>query len=292
LRIGILTRNANAWAPQQLKASCIKLGVEPFFFRFNDLTARVNLQKPVTALGLNLAVDLSALIVRPIGRGSIDECVFRIDVLHKLHRLGLTIINNPSAIERSMDKYYAISLLNEHGIPVPRTIVTESPASALEAFDELGGDVVCKPMFGARGLGVTRLTDRETASRVFRALAFTRNVIYVQEFIPHGVKDIRAFVVGDGVVAAMYRVAQSWKTNVAQGAKPIPLNLTGEAMELAIKSAKLLGCEIAGVDILESKNGFYVVEINSQPGWHGLQSVTSINIADAIINYVISKVKR
>lgn len=292
MRIGILTRNADAWAPQQLKASCIKLGVEPVCFRFNDMVAKVGLRKPVTALGLNLAEDLSALIVRPIGRGSVDECVFRIDILHKLHRLGLLVINNPSAIERSMDKYYALSFLDERGIPVPPTIVTESAALALEAFDELGGDVVCKPVFGARGLGVTRLTDREIASRVFRTLAFMRNVIYVQKFIPHGTRDIRAFVVGDSVVAAMYRVAQSWKTNVAQGAKPIPLHLNGEPAELAVKSAKLLGCEVAGIDILESKDGFYVVEINSQPGWRGLQSVTRTNVADAIVGYIVSKAKR
>ncbi|RLF11188.1 MAG: hypothetical protein DRJ98_04165 [Thermoprotei archaeon] len=291
MRIGLLTRNVDAWCSQQLSEAMTKRGIEPVPLRFQQLSAWVGFKRKVGSGSINLE-ELDALIVRPIGPGSLDECLLRIDLLHSLSRAGLTVINHPSAIERCIDKYYTLSYLEECGVKVPRTVVTESVEEALEAFRELGGDVVCKPLFGSRGIGVTRLMDYEVASRVFRTLAFVHHVIYLQEFIPHGTRDIRAFVVGDRVVASMYREATGWKTNVSQGARPIPLKLDRSLEDLAVRATSLMGCEIAGVDILEGKDGYYVTEINSQPGWRGLQSVTKVKIADVIIDYVVSKVKR
>jgi ribosomal protein S6--L-glutamate ligase len=110
--------------------------------------------------------------------------------------------------------------------------------------------------------------------------------------VHHGFSDIRAFVVGDRVVAAMRRVANSWKTNYSQGARPEQIRLDKSMEEMAIKSAKLIECKIAGVDILESPRGPLVVEVNSQPGWRGLQSVTRVNIADEIVDFVLSELKK
>lgn len=265
--------------------------MEPVPLKFQQLSARVGLGSRASTRGL--PVDgLDAMIVRPIGPGSLDECMFRIDLLHTLSRAGLLIVNSPSAIERCIDKYFTLAYLWENGIRVPRTVVTESVEEALSAFDELGGDVVCKPLFGSRGIGVTRLTDREVALRVFRALAFTHHVIYIQEFIPHGTRDIRAFVVGDEVVASMYREAASWKTNIAQGARPVPFKPSEELVELAVRATKLMGCEVAGVDLLEGKDGYCLTEINSQPGWRGLQSVTRVRIADVIVDHVLKLIKK
>jgi len=162
----------------------------------------------------------------------------------------------------------------------------------LKAFDELGGDVVVKPLFGSRGIGSTRVRDAEIASTIFRNITFYHGVIYLQEFVHHGFSDIRAFVVGDRVVAAMRRVASSWKTNYSQGARPEPITLEKAIEDLAVKSAKLIDCKIAGVDILESPRGPLVVEVNSQPGWRGLQSVAKVNIADEIVNFIVSEVKK
>jgi RimK family alpha-L-glutamate ligase len=235
--------------------------------------------------------DLSALIMRPIGRGSLEEIIFRMDLLHRLQRLGLFIVNPPLAMERAVDKFHALALLEESGVSVPRTVVTESVDEALEAFHELGGDVVVKPIFGSRGIGSTRISDAEVATRVFRALAFYHQVLYVQEFVRHGFSDIRAFVVGDRIVAAMRRVAEGWKTNVSLGAKPVSLKLDDDLERLAVKASQVIGCKVAGVDILESDAGPLVVELNSQPGWRGLQSVTDVNIADEIVAFVLSVVK-
>lgn len=236
--------------------------------------------------------ELDALIIRPIGRGSLEEIVFRMDILHRLQRLGLYIINPPEAIEHCVDKYAILTILEENDIPVPRTAVTENVDEALKAFVELSGDVIVKPIFGSRGMGSTRVTDLEVAATIFRAITFYHGVIYLQEFVPHGFSDIRAFVISDRVVAAMKRVADTWKTNYSQGAKPASIKLDKTIEEMAIKSAELIECKIAGVDILESSKGPLFVEVNSQPGWKGLQSVAGVNIADEIVEFILSELKK
>jgi len=291
LKIGLITRNENSWCSAQLRKAIEKHDITPVSFNFSQLVARIK-SKPEASVGeTNILSDLSALIIRPIGRGSLEEIIFRMDLLHRLQRLGMLIINPPSSIERSVDKYYTLALLEENGLPVPRTVATESHEEALKAFHELGGDIVMKPLFGSRGIGSTRISDPEIAARIFRTVSFHHGVLYLQEFIPHGVSDVRAFVIGDQVIAAMHRVAESWKTNVSLGAKPIPLKIDKEKEDLAIKATKVIGCKVAGVDILESPKGPVIVELNSQPGWRGLQSVTSVNIAEEIVRFVLSELK-
>jgi RimK family alpha-L-glutamate ligase len=256
------------------------------------LIARVGYKPLINVDGTNILEELDALLIRPIGRGSLEEIVFRMDLLYRLERLGLCIINPPEAIEHCVDKYDLLAILEENRIPVPRTAVTENVGEALKAFEELGCDVVVKPIFGSRGIGSTRVTDAEVASTIFRAITFYHGVIYLQEFVHHGSSDIRAFIIDDRVVAAMRRVADSWKTNYSQGARPEPLTLDKAMEEMAVKSAKLIECKIAGVDILESPRGPLVVEVNSQPGWRGLQSIAKVDIAGEIVNFVLSEIKR
>jgi RimK family alpha-L-glutamate ligase len=259
---------------------------------FSELVSRIGTGPRVSFKELDLVKDLGAMLVRPIGRGSLDEVIFQMDTLHKLWRAGLPVINQPSAIEKAVDKYYALALLEESGIPTPKTVVTESIADALAAFKAFGGEAIVKPVFGSRGIGAARISDTDVAERVFRTLRFYRHVIYVQEFVPHGKRDIRTFVIGGQVVAAMYRVANSWKTNVSQGASSVRANLPQETEKLAIDAAKVIGCEIAGVDIMENKKGPVINEVNSQPGWRGLQTTTKLTIADQIAEYVLSKARR
>jgi ribosomal protein S6--L-glutamate ligase/tetrahydromethanopterin:alpha-L-glutamate ligase len=268
-----------------------KRSIEPLCFRFSQLLARVKYVPKVSFSKIDILRDSKALITRPIGRGSLEEIIFRMDLLHRLERLGMLVINPPLAIERSVDKYCALAFLEEHGLPIPRTAVTESPEEALKAFSELGGDVVVKPLFGSRGAGSTRVSDPEVARRVFRAVSFYHGVLYLQEFIPHGLSDIRVFVIGNRVAASMHRVAKTWKTNISLGAKPVACKLDDELEDLAVKATEIIGCKVAGVDILESSDGPVIIELNSQPGWMGLQSVAEVNIADEIIEYVLSELR-
>jgi len=213
-------------------------------------------------------------------------------MLHKLWRVGLPVINHPSAIEKAVDKYYALALLEENRIPTPRTVVTKSVSDALKAFKAFGWEAIVKPAFGSRGIGVARISDMDVAERVFRTLRFYRHVIYVQEFIPHGKRDIRTFVIAGRVVASMYRVSSSWKTNVSQGAASVRANLAEQTEKIACDAAKVIGYEIAGVDVMESEDRLAVNEVNSQPGWRGLQSTTKVSIAEQIAEYVLSRARK
>jgi ribosomal protein S6--L-glutamate ligase len=125
-----------------------------------------------------------------------------------------------------------------------------------------------------------------------RTLRFHRHVLYLQEFVGHGTRDIRTFVIGGRVVAGIFRVSSSWKTNVSRGATPQHFKVSPELEALAVKSAEILGCKIAGVDIMEGKQGPLVHEVNSQPGWKGLQTTTDVRIADEIAAFVIQEAKK
>jgi len=289
--MGIMTRDQDGWCSTQLQEAMKKQNITPICFGYRPIIGRVNYTPEASVNEINLGKDIDAMITRPIGRGSLEEILFRMNLLHRLERLGLLIINPPLAIERAVDKYNSLTLFHENGLPVPRTAVTESHDEALECFHELGGDVVVKPLFGSRGVGAARINDPDIAARVFRTISFHHGVLYLQQFVNHGGSDIRAFVIGDRVVAAMRRVSANWKTNVSLGAKPVPLNLSEEMEKLAIKAAKIIGCKVTGVDLIEGPDGPVLIELNSQPGWRGLQSVTKINIADEIISYILSELK-
>lgn len=292
MNIGILTRNHNAWCSHQLLEAIKQQGHHPTHFDFRDLLARIA-YKPYVSFGtFDIIASLNALLVRPIGRGSLDEIIFRLDLLRNIERNGVPIINSPPSIERAVDKYHALAILQHHDLPVPKTVVTEDPRKALKAFHELGGDIVVKPLFGSRGVGITRVTDAEVARRIFKSLAFVHHVLYLQEFIPHDHKDIRAFVINDHVVAAMYRIATGWKTNVSQGATVVQTELNPQLEHIAVSAAQALGCTIAGVDIMQSSSGNYLTEVNSQPGFQALQTVSQINIADQIIAYITQKYRK
>jgi RimK family alpha-L-glutamate ligase len=287
-----------AWSSTQVREALTKRGIPYVCFTFPKLIARLAYKPHFKVLDaiqqkeVNLQEDLDALIVRPIGRGSLEELVFRMDMLYKLERSGFYIINPPEAIEHCVDKYDILSILEGADVPVPRTAATENVAEALKAFKELGGDVVVKPIFGSRGMGATRIVDADIADTVFKAITFHHGVIYLQEFVAHGHSDIRAFVVDGRVVAAMRRVAEGWKTNYSRGARPSSTTLSKEFEDLAVKASKAVGCKVAGVDILEGPTGPKIVDVNSQPGWKGLQMVTKVNIADEIVNFVLSELKK
>ena len=294
--IGIATRNRDSWCSSKIIEALEARGVRVHAFSLRQVVARIGFSGEAPSLEAK-GVDLSrlgALLVRPIGPGSLDEIIFRVDLLHRLERLGVPVVNRPSAIEMAVDKYYALTVLEQAGLKVPKTVVTEKPVEAFKAFSQLGGDVVVKPVFGSRGLGVTRASDQEAAGRIFRLLSYNHFVLYEQEFVWHGGRDMRCFVIDGEVVASMYRVAGSgWKTNVSRGGTPVPFKPPNNIEQTAVKAAEALGCEIAGVDLMETEDGTLLVhEVNSQPGFRGLQTSSKINIADLIAEYLIRKAKK
>ncbi|MHA2185866.1 MAG: RimK family alpha-L-glutamate ligase, partial [Promethearchaeota archaeon] len=214
-----------------------------------------------------------------------------LDILRAIEEYDITLINSRESLEIASDKFLTSVFLENHQISTPKTIVCEDPHKALDAFDELGGDCVLKPLYGSKGIGITRLNDKAFAENVIFSLGQLHQVFYLQEFIAHNNRDIRILVLGDKVIAGMYRVGDSWKTNIYAGAKAEPLKITDEIEELAIKAARVTKTEIAGVDLLESERGNLVIEVNSIPGFTALQKVSDINLAGEIVNYFLSKTK-
>jgi len=228
-----------------------------------------------------------AALVRGFGAAVTQKIFFRLDILRAIEEYDVKLINSRESLEIASDKFLTSVFLEKHQIPTPKTIICEDPKSALEAFEELGGDCVFKPLFGSKGIGITRLNDRAFAENVIYSLSRLNEVFYLQEFIEHFNRDIRILVLGDRVVAGMYRVSDNWKTNIYAGAKAKPLEISDELENLAIKSAQITKTEIAGVDIIESSKGFLVLEVNSIPGFTALQKVTSINLPGEIVNYFL-----
>ena len=228
-----------------------------------------------------------AVIVRGIPRGSLEQVIFRIDALHALEARGVMCLNGPRALERTIDKFLASARLARGGVPTPRTIACERPDDALEAFQELGGDVIVKPLFGSMGAGMTRVDDADVAHRVFHALSLERAVYYLQEALPHDGRDVRAFVVGGRVLAAIERVGSGWRANLARGATARPTQLSAEQERLCLEAAEVLGVDYAGVDVLRAADGRdYVLELNGIPGWRGLQETTGADVAAALVEHL------
>lgn len=288
MKVGILGQQ-KSWYVRTLQTVLTRHGIQAPCFPITRLAARLS-ASPRIAASSDPLDDYDILFVRAIPGGSLEQIIFRMDALHSLENAGVQIINSPTTIERTVDKYYTMTLMEDAGLPTPRTVVTERFDEALSAFHELGGDIVVKPLFGSAGRGMVRISDKETAYRVFRALELSRYVYCLQEFVPHGCEDIRAFVVGGKVVAAMLRRGQTWKTNVAQGAKASPLEPDDALREMSILATKSLGAIYAGVDILAMDEGGYtLIEVNGIPGWRRLQSTTGINVAEHLVDCVLSE---
>jgi RimK family alpha-L-glutamate ligase len=285
LKVGILANSENSHTQALLKAfSGRNVAVQRF--ALTHVSARVGLQPLVGHQGTALE-QLDAILVRGFPGGSLEQVIYRMDVLHRLERLGVKVINSPGAIEKTVDKFYTSALLDEAGILTPKTVVTEKFSEAITAFREMG-DVVVKPIFGSLGNGMVRITDEEVAYRTFRALELGKYVFYLQEYIPHDNQDIRALVIGGRVVAAMLRKGNGWKTNIAKGAVAEPFALSDQLTASCIRAARILGADYVGVDILPGEdNKFYVAEVNSIPGWTGLQGITEVDIAGELAAYVI-----
>jgi len=288
VRIAILAAR-QGWHTEELCRALAERGHEGRVLPYEALVARLGGAGPaVSAAGEDLGA-CAAVLARIIPAGSLEQVIFRVDALHTLEERGIPVINSPRAIERTVDKLWTSALLERAGLPVPETVVCDDPDEALAAFRALG-DVIVKPLFGSMGLGMVRVTTEEMAFRVFRTLETIRGVYYLQRAIDHEGCDVRAFVVGDRVVGAIERRAAGWRTNIARGGEARAITPSGPWAELALRAARAVGADYAGVDLLPAPDGtVYVVEVNGIPGWRGLQQATSSDVAAAIVDHCLAR---
>jgi ribosomal protein S6--L-glutamate ligase len=284
MRLAILSAGPG-WHVLDLQRAATALGHEAVAVDFRRLSAAVGIG-PAPLEGFDAA------LVRTMPPGSLEQVVFRMDLLQRAQARGLAVLNSPRAVEVCVDKYLATALLDAAGLPVPATVACQHADAALEAFEVLGGDVVVKPLFGSEGRGMVRVSDPELAWRTFRALERTGAVLYLQRFIRHPGWDLRVFVVSGEVRAAMRRYARrDWRTNVAQGGSAEVAVVDGAAERLAVAAAGALGADIAGVDLLQGPAGeWYVIEVNAVPGWRALSPVAGLDVAREIVAFLARRV--
>ena len=283
MRVVILSAQTG-WHTDELCRALAERGHEGRVLPYEGLVARLG------TAGAGAFFDADAVLARIIPNGSLEQIIYRVDALHWLESRGVRVMNRPRAIERCVDKFYTTALLQEAGLPVPETVVCETFADAIAAVRAMG-DVIVKPIFGSMGHGLVRVSDPDVAFRVLRPLEQTGTVFYVQRAIDHGGRDVRAFVIGGQVVAAIERCAPEgeWRTNIARGGAARAIDLPPAWRDLATRAAATAGADYAGVDLLPARDGtVYVLEINGIPGWRGVQEATGIDIAGALVGQLAS----
>jgi ribosomal protein S6--L-glutamate ligase len=229
----------------------------------------------------------TAVLVRGMPSGTLEQVITRMNILGQLNAAGRRVLNQPTALETAIDKYLTIARLASAGLPVPRTAVVQSAGDLRRFAEACGGTAVVKPLFGSNGHGLSLFSA--TATELPEPL-LTTGVALAQEPISHDGWDVRILLVGDEPFA-MKRVAcpGEWRTNIARGGKPYPFVAPADWIDLARQAATTVGAELAGVDLLPSRDGaVWLLEVNAVPGWQALQSVTSTDIASAVLDLLVA----
>ena len=212
-----------------------------------------------------------------------------------LEGLGVPTVSPHRTVATCGDKMLTSAALQEAGLPIPRTVIAFTPQSALEAIEEMGYPVVLKPLAGSWGRLLARINDRDAAEAILEHKAtlggYIHSVFYIQEYVDKPGRDIRTMVVGDEVVYAIYRRSAHWITNTARGGEAQPCPLTPPLVKLSLAAAQAVGGGIVAVDLLETRDGQLLInEVNHTPEFHGAMQAAEVDIAGAIVDYVVKLV--
>ncbi len=270
------------------------LGHRPRYVPLVYLSVRVGSGAGVGAKLGREGLFLDGALLRGFGfTPSFEQFMARISMLEGLEASGVYLMNRVQSTVRARNKFLALLELVKAGIRIPEALITEYIPEACRVAEEWER-VIVKPIVGSRGLGQVLVEDVDVAFQVFKTLAQFKQPIFVEEYLEKPGRDIRLFVAGGRVVAAMYRYAPPacWKTNIAQGGRGEAMVPDSELEELAVRSAEVLGLDYAGVDVVEGQEGYVVLEINACPGFEGLMSVTGSDIPKEIVSLLVEKVRR
>jgi ribosomal protein S6--L-glutamate ligase len=284
MRLAILS-NPDSWYRRDLERAAQERGHTVLGLPFSGLATLVGNSAEEVSHPDHGCLNVDAVLVRTMPPGSLEQVVFRMNLLARLEQRGVQVVNPAKSVECAVDKYLTTARLQQAGLPVPATAVCETAEAALAAFERLGGDVVVKPLFGSEGRGIVRVSDPDLAVRVFRTLERLQAVLYVQQFIPHAGFDVRVLVLDGRVLGGMRRCnPDDFRTNVSRSARAEPVELTAEQCDWAVRATAAVGARIAGVDLLYDRHGpGYVIEVNGVPGWQALRRVTGIDVAAELI---------
>ena len=234
-------------------------------------------------------VDLPDSLVPRMGAGT---TYFALAVIRHLERLGVLVLNGSQSIEASKDKLATLQVLSSNNIPIPKTMLAKFPLNIDYVEREFTYPLILKTVSGSEGKGVVLCETKSHLEDIASFMEESRDArvnVILQEFVASSRgKDIRVVVVGGRPVGAMLRTATAgrFKANVSAGAKVKPFQTNPQVEWLAIESARVLGLEIAGVDILFDGDSYRVCEVNSSPGFEGFEEATGVNVPQEIYNYI------
>jgi ribosomal protein S6--L-glutamate ligase len=214
-------------------------------------------------------------------------------VVHQFEMMGVPVLDKAPAIAHSRDKLRCLQLLARSGIPIPRTVMMRRREDVGAAIDRVGGlPAIVKLLQGTQGVGVMIAGSKDELASILDTMWTLGEEILLQEFVAESKgRDIRALVTGNRVVAAMRRVARTkgeFRSNLHRGGAGEAVQLPPAFAETAVRAARVLGLELAGVDLLESDEGPKVIEINSSPGFEGLEKATGVDVARAILTHAMA----
>jgi [lysine-biosynthesis-protein LysW]--L-2-aminoadipate ligase len=208
-----------------------------------------------------------------------------------LNAAGIPTVNSGHVAQICGDKILTSSTLAAAGVPVPKTVIAFTPDSALNAIEEMGYPVVLKPMVGSWGRLLAKINDRDAAEAILEHKdtlgSYQHGIFYIQEFVRKPQRDIRAIVLGDQTIGAIYRTADHWITNTARTGQASPCPVTPEIHQLCQDAATAVGGGFLAIDLLEHQDGLLVNEINYTPEFHGFATATGIPVAELVIDYLL-----
>ena len=290
MKLAILSCGPNSYSTRRLKEAALQRGHQVKVL--NTLKFAIDLQQGVPDLYYRQKPLSNYDAVLPRIGASITY--YGTAVVMQFQEMDVFCANTAHGINNSRDKLRSLQILSRHHIGIPRTTFVRDKKDVISAIERVGGaPVVIKLIEGTQGIGVLLADTMKQAESIIELLQSQKQNVLIQKFVAESKgKDIRAFVVGDRVVAAMRRTAegQEFRSNVHRGGIAEAVELDDKYKETAVRAAQILGLQVAGVDMLEGKNGPQIMEVNSSPGLEGIESCTDLDIAGAVIDYISAQV--
>lgn len=290
MRIGILSRGPRLYSTRRLRDAARERGHEAKVL--DPLAFAIDVEQG------NPALYHKGRPLRPVDavvpRIGASITFFGTAVVRQFEQMGVFCANGSLAIAMSRDKLRSLQVLSRHRLGIPRTMFVRDAASVLPAIERMGGPpVVVKLLEGTQGKGVILADSTKVAETVIETLQGARQNVLLQQFVKASRgRDLRAFVVGGRVVAAMRRIAHGdeFRSNVHRGGRAEPVRIEAEYERTAVHAAQIMGLRIAGVDMLEDEDGPKVMEVNSSPGLEGIEQATGVDVARAVMELIEEEV--
>ena len=291
MRIGVLSQNSKLYSTKRLVEAALMRGHKVTLIDPAKCYMNITSNNPLVYMKGKALSDFDAVIPRVGSWITFYACA----VLRQFEMMGVYSVNNSEAIGRARDKLRSLQLLSRAGVPLPNTGFAHSPEDRDHLIDLCGGvPLILKLLEGTQGKGVVLAETKQAAESVIDAFKSVYQNILIQQFIAgEDVSDIRCFVIGKKVVASMKRQAKDgeFRSNLHRGGIATKIEITDEEREIAIKASATMGLNVSGVDIMRSKLGPVVLEVNSSPGLEGIEITTEVDIASLIIQFIEKALK-